>query len=64
VARSTVLMHTSVPLCPHIIGYFRNDIPPEEHQIITAECEECGPVTATAPRPRIGRPGFGITADR
>lgn len=57
---SDAIYHESVALCPHIMGYFRNDIPPEEHQILTGECDECGPVSATAPRPRIERPGFGF----
>lgn len=57
---SAMILYESVALCPHILGYFRNDIPPEEHQVISGECDECGPVEAHAPPPRTERPGFGI----
>jgi hypothetical protein len=63
VGMSGMIWHDSVPLCPHIMGYFRTDIPPEEHQTIASECEECGPVSASPPPQYFGkRPGFGLSA--
>ena len=55
---SDPISHVSVSLCPHIVGFYRDDIPPEDHIILTAECAVCGTVTATPPHPRPGRPGF------
>lgn len=54
--------YEAVALCPHINGYFDKDTSLTESGLISAECQECGWVSATAPHTKFRVRGFGFAA--